>query len=52
MLNHINKVKAKLKKSDFNVHEIILPDGEEHKNLDTISNIYNKLISLYIYATK
>ena len=36
---YLDMVKTKLKKTCFNVHEIILPDGEEHKNLKTISNI-------------
>ena len=35
---YLDKVKTKLIKADFNVHKIILPDGEEHKNLKTISN--------------
>ena len=43
---YLDKVKTILIKSDFNVQEIILPDGEEHKNLNTISNIYNELIKM------
>jgi len=43
---YLDIVKTKLKKTGFNVHEIILPDGEDHKNLNTISNIYNELIMM------
>jgi 3-dehydroquinate synthase len=43
---YLDIVKTKLKKTGFNVHVIILPDGEEHKNLNTITNIYNELIMM------
>jgi len=43
---YLEKVKTSLINADFNVHEIILPDGEEFKHLDTISNIYNELIKM------
>lgn len=43
---YLDIVKTKLKKAGFNVHVIILPDGEEHKNLNTITNIYNELIMM------
>jgi len=43
---YLEKVKLSLINAEFNVHEIILPDGEEYKHLDTISNIYNELIKM------
>lgn len=43
---YLDRLKTKLINAGFNVHEIILPDGENHKNLNTISNIYNELIKM------
>ena len=43
---YLKKVKTSLLKADFKVHEIILPDGEDYKTLNTISDIYNKLINM------
>ena len=43
---YLKKIKTSLLKADFKVHEIILPDGEDYKTLNTISGIYNELINM------
>jgi len=43
---YLEKVKTSLLKSHFKVNEIILPDGENYKTLDSISGIYNELIKM------
>ena len=35
---------VKLALIDFDVDEVILPDGEEYKNLDTLNLIFNALL--------
>lgn len=40
---HLETLKETLKDSDFKVCEIIINAGEEHKTLETVSEIYNKL---------
>ena len=39
---YLEKVKALFSK--FDVHEVILPDGEQYKNLDTVNLIFNALL--------
>jgi 3-dehydroquinate synthase len=39
---YIDKVKSLL--TDFEVCEVILPDGEEYKNLDTVNQIFTSLL--------
>ena len=36
--------KARALFSKFDVHEVILPDGEQYKNLDVVNRIFNALI--------
>ena len=40
---YMEQVEASLK--DFKYHTLVLPDGEEHKNLDTLNTIYDALLS-------
>ncbi len=39
---YIDKVKSLL--TDFEVSEVILPDGEQYKNLDTVNQIFTSLL--------
>ena len=39
---YIDKVKGLL--TDFEVSEVILPDGEQYKNLDTVNQIFTSLL--------
>ncbi len=39
---YLNKVKALL--SDFTVAEVVLPDGEQYKTLDTVNTIFTALL--------
>jgi len=39
---YIDKVKSLL--TDFEVSEVILPDGEQYKNLDTVNQIFTNLL--------
>ncbi len=45
---YLSDVKNALLKSSFEVHEIILPEGEEQKNLSTVESIYTELSDLNI----
>ncbi len=37
-------VEKSLRKAEFNVSTCIIPDGEEHKTLNTVSRLYEKLL--------
>lgn len=43
---YLNRVKSSLRSAGFNAREIILPDGETHKTLNTISFVYDQLIQM------
>ena len=42
---HLKPVEAALRRSGFKVAVLLLPAGEEHKNLDSVSAIYDRLAS-------
>jgi 3-dehydroquinate synthase len=42
---YLDVVKESLTRSGFDVSLILVPDGEEHKNLSSLSAIYDRLIS-------
>lgn len=43
---YLEEVTARLKKCCREVHSFIFPAGEEHKNLDTVRDLYTRLIEL------
>lgn len=43
---YLNKIKKLMKKNSTSINQIIIPDGEEFKNLDTASIIYDRLMDL------
>jgi 3-dehydroquinate synthase len=40
----LDKVRSVMEEAGFNVYAIEIADGEEHKNLDTLKGIYDRLI--------
>jgi 3-dehydroquinate synthase len=42
---YLEPVKKSLLDADYNVHVFVVPDGEEYKNIATLQNIYDALIS-------
>ena len=42
---YLSALRKSLKEAAFSVSEIIIPDGEEHKNLAQMEKIYNALLS-------
>ncbi|MEI6128024.1 MAG: 3-dehydroquinate synthase [Pseudomonadota bacterium] len=43
---YLSALRASLENASFEVSEIIIPDGEEHKNLAQMEKIYNALLAL------
>ncbi len=43
---YLPALKKSLKKASFKVNEIIIPDGEQYKELSCIEKIYKNLLSL------
>src|SRR5262245_4837154 len=42
---YLKPVEGALSRSGFKVTSVLLPDGEEHKNLNALSTIYDRLIA-------
>src|SRR5688500_6050413 len=41
---YLKPLQESLKRSEFQVTSLLVPDGEEHKNLKSIAAIYDRLI--------
>lgn len=39
---HLKRLQGSLKKNGFNIHVVVLPDGEEHKNITTLQRLYEE----------
>ena len=43
---YLQTVRRSFEQSSFSVHDIILPDGEQYKQLSTLDSIYRKLLEI------
>jgi 3-dehydroquinate synthase len=45
---YLEPVRSSLEASGFTVATLLIPDGEQFKNLDTVADVYNKLVDIGI----